>query len=192
MWWRGWRSRSRRAGRSGVADEREGRACLRLEHILQALIDTNINITITGCWNNGLDFSFVSLKSAIAHDTGHPEDIVPGEVVDCRTYPNPACWPNQSKPRFDTSSRTPNMHSAWRTQERAPQADIKPLSELDARYAYKLELTETLGKLYDSEIVPTISTDATFAARYIFTGGLDFEVFNYLQYVGDTVRCGAT
>jgi len=40
--------------------------------------------------------------------------------------------------------------------------------------------------LCDREIVPTISTDATFAARYIFTGGLDFAFLNYLQYADDT------
>ena len=70
-------------------------------------------------------------------------------------------------------------------QQRAPEADFK-LSEVDARFAYKRDLTETLQKLCDREIVPTISTDATFAARYIFTGGLDFAFLNYLQYAGDT------
>jgi len=72
----------------------------KLEHVLQSLIDTKIPITITGLWDNGLGFAFVSLKSAIAHDT-----------------------------------------------ERAPQADINPLSDVDARYAYKRDLTETLEKL---------------------------------------------
>jgi hypothetical protein len=33
----------------------------KLERVLQALIDMNIPITITGLWDNGLDFSFVSL-----------------------------------------------------------------------------------------------------------------------------------
>jgi len=70
-------------------------------------------------------------------------------------------------------------------QQRAPEADFK-LSEVDARFAYKRDLTETLQKLCDREIVPTISTDATFAARYIFAGGLDFAFLNYLQYAGDT------
>ena len=41
-------------------------------------------------------------------------------------------------------------------QERAPQTGAEPLSEIDARYAYKRDLSETLEKLYDSEIVPTL------------------------------------
>jgi hypothetical protein len=47
----------------------------KLEHVLQALIDSAIPITITGLWDNGFDFCFASLKNAIAHDTDHPEDI---------------------------------------------------------------------------------------------------------------------
>jgi len=61
----------------------------KLEYVLQSLIDSGINITVSGVWDNGVNFSFVSLKSAIAHDTGHPEDIVLGEVVDWQNVPKP-------------------------------------------------------------------------------------------------------
>jgi len=41
------------------------------------------------CGNKGVEFAFTRLKSAIAHHCGHPEDIVPGELVE---------WTNVHKP----------------------------------------------------------------------------------------------
>jgi hypothetical protein len=158
----------------------------KLEHVLQALIDSRINITITGLWDNGLDFAFVSLKSAIAHDTDRAEDIEPGEVVDWQNVPIPGILADT----IDDKARRlfPDSGYAARVeeQERAREAGTEPLSDIDAHYAYRRDLTETLQKLYDSEIVPTISTDATYAARYILTGGLDFALVDSMQYAGDT------
>ena len=54
------------------------------------------------------------------------------------------------------------------------------------------DLTETLEKLYVSEIVSTISSDATYAARYILTGGLDFAFVDYMHYPGDIRGYGST
>jgi len=55
--------------------------------VLQSLIDCEI--AITGCMGVGVEFAFTRLKSAIDYDTGHPEDIVPGELVE---------WTNVHKP----------------------------------------------------------------------------------------------
>jgi hypothetical protein len=108
----------------------------KLEHVLQALIDSGINITITGLWDDGMDFSFVSLKSAIAHDTDHPEDIEPGEVVDWQNVRRPSmladaidakarqmfpdsgyagAWRSRNAPRKLAPSRFPNSMPAMLT-----------------------------------------------------------------------------
>src|SRR5215471_7371969 len=59
-----WCPRPWRTGRSGVAGERqqleEMNEMPKLEHVLQALIDAKIHITITERWDNGMDFAFVS------------------------------------------------------------------------------------------------------------------------------------
>jgi hypothetical protein len=60
-----------------------------LERTLQALIDSGINSTTSTLWDNGVDFSFVSMKTIRADDASRPEEGDPGEVVDwhnVRTY----------------------------------------------------------------------------------------------------------
>ena len=84
------------------------------------------------------------------------------------------------------------MQSAWRSRSaaRKPTSTRYPTSMAAIRIS--ADLTETLEKLYASEIVSTISSDATYAARYILTGGLDVAFVDYMHYAGDSRGYGST
>jgi hypothetical protein len=155
---------------------------LKLEHVLQALIDSGINITITGLWDDGMDFSFVSLKSAIAHDTGHPENVEPGESVVWQNVPKPSLLADAIDAKARQMFPDSGYAECLEEQERAPDTGTEPLSDLDARYAYRRDLTETLEKLYASEIDVTITCKATYMSRNLVAGGLDFAFVSYMNY----------
>jgi hypothetical protein len=127
------------------------------------------------------------LKSAIAHDSGHPEDLVPGEVVEWRNVRTPGMLAEAIDAQARRLFANRGYAARVEKQEHAPQTDAEPGSEIDARYAYRRDLTQTLEALYDSEIVPTISSDATRDRQYkILTGGLNFAFVDAMQYAGDT------
>src|SRR5215831_7377791 len=118
----------------------------KLEHVLQALIDTKIPITITGVWVNGVEFAFAEAEER------HRPRYRPPRRTSCRAVVE---WTNVRKPNMladaiDAKARQlfPGTGYAERVEEQecGPQADINPLSDLDGRYAYKRRPYRDVGK----------------------------------------------
>src|SRR5262249_39633804 len=102
-----------------------------------------------------------------------------------RTCAPRPCWLHPLPPRPATYSRIAAMRRKWE-QERAPET-ADPGSEIDVRYAWRRDLTETLEELYASEILPTITSDATRDRQYkVLTEGLNFAFVDAMNYAGDT------